>query len=91
MIDVVPMALGAFGAIAILLLLRRMNLASSVRRAAAAAVADDYRRMRDKADLAVVCPVCGGLAEPLRLSHDGYSCIACGHRFRAELHEWQDG
>jgi hypothetical protein len=77
-------------ALTLLLLLRRSNLASGRRRSDAAAATDDYRRSRDKADLGLLCTACGGVAEPLRQTHDCYSCVACGHQFRAGRHEWQD-
>jgi DNA-directed RNA polymerase subunit RPC12/RpoP len=89
----VPITIGGIAMIAVLaplLLLRRRNLATGRRRSAAAAATDDYRKSRDKADLGLLCPACGGVAEPLRQTHDCYSCVACGHQFRAERHEWQD-
>ncbi len=69
--------------------LRKRNLAKGECRAAAAEAVDDYRRARDKADLGLVCPVCGGMAEPIGDTHDRYGCIACGHQFAAERHEWK--
>ena len=82
--------IGAISVLTLLFLLRRSNLASGLRRTVAAAAVDDYRRQRDKADLSLLCPACGALAEPLRQTRDRYCCVACGHQFRAALHEWRD-
>ncbi|HLJ11561.1 MAG TPA: type II toxin-antitoxin system HicB family antitoxin [Planctomycetaceae bacterium] len=85
MIEVIMFVLGGLAAVGILVLwLRKRNLASGRRRAAAAAIVDDYRRRRDKADQGLVCPSCGGLAEPLRESPNRYCCIACGVKFAAD-------
>ena len=73
-------ALGAF---------RKRILAKGKCRAAAAAAVDDYRRTRDKADLGLVCPACGAVAEPMGDTHDRYCCVGCGHAFTAERHEWK--
>jgi hypothetical protein len=83
------LVVGGIAALAVLVRLRKRNVATGNDRAAAAAAVDDYRRTRDKADLGRVCPVCGGTAEPIGDTHDGYCCAGCGHQFRSEMHEWK--
>jgi len=92
MSDFTTITLGCIAAIVVLVmlfLLRRNNLVNGMRRSAAAAAIDDYRRQRDKADLSLVCPACGALAEPLGDTHNGYGCIACGLEFSDQPHEWK--
>jgi rubredoxin len=76
-------------ALIVLVRVRSGNTGRGNRRAAAAAAVDDYRRKRDKADLGLMCPVCRAVAEPIADTRDRYRCIACGHEFGADLHEWK--
>jgi len=87
----VLMTVGGIAVVLAVVALRKRNLAKGERRAAAAEAVDDYRRARDKADLGLVCPVCRGVAEPMGDTHDRYGCVACGHQFTAERHEWKTG
>jgi len=86
---ILPGSMIAIAVLALLLLVRRSNLANGARRSAAAAAIDDYRRTRDKADLGTLCPDCGSLAEPLEDTRNCYGCIACGLRFSGQAHEWK--
>jgi DNA-directed RNA polymerase subunit RPC12/RpoP len=83
------LVVGGIAVLAVLVTLRMRNVATGKDRAAAATAVDDYRRTRDKADLGRVCPVCGGLAEPIGDTHDRYHCAGCGHEFTADMHEWK--
>jgi hypothetical protein len=83
------MTVGGLAVLVALAVLRRGNMARGKGRAEAAAATDDYRRTRDKADLGLVCPGCGAVAEPLGDTHDRYRCVGCGNQFTAESHEWR--
>jgi DNA-directed RNA polymerase subunit RPC12/RpoP len=83
------LVVGGIAVLALLVTLRMRNVTKGKDRAAAATAVDDYRRTRDKADLGRVCPVCGGVAEPIGDTYDRYRCAGCGHEFRAESHEWK--
>jgi DNA-directed RNA polymerase subunit RPC12/RpoP len=75
-------------AVAAIAALRKRNVANGECRAAAAETVDAYRRARDKADLGLVCPVCSGVAEPMRDTQDQYRCVQCGHEFVDVLNWW---
>lgn len=85
----VLMAIGGIVVFAAMAVLRKRNLASRECRAAAAAAVNHYRRTRDKADLGLVCPACGAVAEPMCDTHDRYRCVGCKRQFTAERHEWK--
>ena len=82
-------ALGGIAVFAAVVVLRKRNLARGESRAAAAEAVNRYRRTRDKADLGLMCPACGGVAEPLCDTHDRYRCVDCAGEFIAERHEWK--
>ena len=82
-------ALGVIAVFAAVAALRRRNVARDESRAAAAAAVDRYRRTRDKADLGLMCPACGGVAEPMTDTHDRYRCVDCAGEFIAKPHEWK--
>ena len=82
-------AIGGIAVCAAVVALRKRNMARGDRRAAAAAAVHDYRRTRDKADLGLMCPACGGVAEPMADTYDRYRCAGCAGEFTAERHEWK--
>jgi DNA-directed RNA polymerase subunit RPC12/RpoP len=82
-------AIGGIAVVAAVVALRRRNVARGESRAAAAAAVDHYRRTRDKADLGLMCPACGGVAEPMCDTHDRYRCVECAGEFIAKRHEWK--
>jgi DNA-directed RNA polymerase subunit RPC12/RpoP len=81
--------IAALAVLAVLSSLRRRNMSKGTSRAKAAAAVNAYRNQRDKADLGLMCPSCGALAEPMGDTHDHYLCIGCRHQFTAEQHEWK--
>jgi hypothetical protein len=85
----VLMAIGGAAVFAAAVALRKRNVARGETRAAAAAAVDDYRRTRDKADLGLMCPACGGVAEPMGDTLDRYRCVDCAGEFIAKRHEWK--
>jgi len=81
--------IGGIAVVAAVVALRRRNMARGESRAAAAAAVDHYRRTRDKADLGLMCPACGGVAEPMSDTDDRYRCVECAGEFIAKRHEWK--